>query len=377
MWGETDWWKGFQSKKGANALIGLGTGLLQGPTFAKGLAAGGQGFMQGAELDNQYAKEEADALKLTEQGNVTRSWLEQQGFTDLVPLVDAGQADIAYTEAIRRMQPGYGQAGGGDERFFGTAVPMTDENGNIVLGQMSDQGRWQPLQGAEGYTPAPTTKTVDIGNFIVTQDVYGNELYRTPKSGDVPTGYGAPTGADGAIAPMPGSPQDRELMAGKVQAERALTTLETKNRVALSAVDTALQQASGWNTGNVMGNSGWVPGLGQGALDLGKTLETIKANIGFEELQTMRDNSPTGGALGQVTERELAFLQSTIANIEQSQSEEQLKRNLQTLREFLAMSQQQRRSAFDNQYGGQRPAAQGGQSGNYVFNPATGRLEAQ
>jgi hypothetical protein len=103
------WWKGiadgFGSKQGANALIGLGTGLLSGNTFAKGLAAGGQGFMQGAELDQQYADEAAAKLKETEQGNVTRSWLEQQGFTDLVPLVDAGQAGLAYGEALKRMQP--------------------------------------------------------------------------------------------------------------------------------------------------------------------------------------------------------------------------------------------------------------------------------
>lgn len=105
MWGQEDWWKGIQSKNGANALIGLGTGLLQGNTFAKGLAAGGQGFMQGAELDQQYADAEAEKLKQTEQGNVTRSWLEQQGYTDLVPLVDAGQAGLAYSEALKRMQP--------------------------------------------------------------------------------------------------------------------------------------------------------------------------------------------------------------------------------------------------------------------------------
>ena len=38
--------------------------------------------------------------------------------------------------------------------------------------------------------------------------------------------------------------------------------------------------------------------------------QTLKAKIGFAELNKMREASPTGGALGQVTERELAFLQA-------------------------------------------------------------------
>jgi hypothetical protein len=54
----------------------------------------------------------------------------------------------------------------------------------------------------------------------------------------------------------------------------------------------------------------------------------VKANAGFDRLQEMRNNSPTGGALGQVSEREIAFLQSTIGNLEQSQSADQLRQNL-------------------------------------------------
>ena len=44
------------------------------------------------------------------------------------------------------------------------------------------------------------------------------------------------------------------------------------------------------------------------ALALNKSLETIKANIGFDKLQAMREASPTGGALGQVSNQELTSL---------------------------------------------------------------------
>jgi hypothetical protein len=61
-------------------------------------------------------------------------------------------------------------------------------------------------------------------------------------------------------------------------------------------------------------------------------LDSVKANIGFERLNAMRAASPTGGALGSVTERELALLTSAAGNLEQSQTPAQFKRNLERLR---------------------------------------------
>lgn len=64
------------------------------------------------------------------------------------------------------------------------------------------------------------------------------------------------------------------------------------------------------------------------AKDLNARLLTIKANLGFDRLQQMRDASPTGGALGQVAVQELMALQSTIASLDQTQSPKQLKEAL-------------------------------------------------
>jgi hypothetical protein len=67
---------------------------------------------------------------------------------------------------------------------------------------------------------------------------------------------------------------------------------------------------------------------GTDARNLRGDLDRIKANIGFDELNKMRRESPTGGALGQVTERELQFLQSVQGALDQAQSPEQLDRML-------------------------------------------------
>lgn len=65
--------------------------------------------------------------------------------------------------------------------------------------------------------------------------------------------------------------------------------------------------------------------------DLINQIQTIKALIGFDALQKMREASPTGGALGQVSERELGFLQSVAGSLNINQSSAQLKKNLQEI----------------------------------------------
>lgn len=78
--------------------------------------------------------------------------------------------------------------------------------------------------------------------------------------------------------------------------------------------------------GDVLKDVGGTP-----AADVKALTDTVRANIGFDRLQQMRDSSPTGGALGQVTEKEQKLLQAVLGNLEQSQSEEQLLENLDRL----------------------------------------------
>jgi hypothetical protein len=60
-------------------------------------------------------------------------------------------------------------------------------------------------------------------------------------------------------------------------------------------------------------------------------VKTVKANIGFDKLQAMREASPTGGALGQVSEMENRLLQATQGNLEIGQKPEQLDMNLKRI----------------------------------------------
>lgn len=85
--------------------------------------------------------------------------------------------------------------------------------------------------------------------------------------------------------------------------------------------------------------SGGVVGLAQSkipgteAYDYNQLLDTIEANIAFEELTQMRAASPTGGALGQVSERELALLSRVKGSLGIGQSKEQRKENIDAIKQ--------------------------------------------
>lgn len=65
--------------------------------------------------------------------------------------------------------------------------------------------------------------------------------------------------------------------------------------------------------------------------DLRGYLDVIGSNVAFERLSRMRAESPTGAALGSVTERELELLQNTIASLDVSQTDDQFRRNMETI----------------------------------------------
>lgn len=71
---------------------------------------------------------------------------------------------------------------------------------------------------------------------------------------------------------------------------------------------------------------------GTDAVNLDAALSTITSSVGFDRLQAMRDASPTGGALGQVSENELRQLNASLGSISQRQDDKQLLKNLEKIK---------------------------------------------
>lgn len=77
------------------------------------------------------------------------------------------------------------------------------------------------------------------------------------------------------------------------------------------------------------------PGEVNPTIDFDEALKQITALIGFDELNQMRQASPTGGALGQVSERELMYLQSVAGSLNPNQSEPAFRAQLKKVRDEI------------------------------------------
>ncbi len=131
--------------------------------------------------------------------------------------------------------------------------------------------------------------------------------------------------------PIPGTKAAREAAAIQTKTEKGKKIREKVSDIVTTDITRALKIVEEANLpvtgaggiGNLLAS---VPGTA--AADLSGLLNTVKANAGFDQLQAMRAASPTGGALGSVSQMELGRLESAIGNLEQSQSKEQLLYNL-------------------------------------------------
>lgn len=119
-----------------------------------------------------------------------------------------------------------------------------------------------------------------------------------------------------------------ELPFRKRQTDTALSKVEDVERAIETSLPLVGPMTAGF-LGPILKNMG-----GTEAKALAAQMKPILANIGFEELRKMRAASPTGGALGNVTERELDMLQSTVTTLDQGLPDYMLKANLEYISEI-------------------------------------------
>lgn len=101
-------------------------------------------------------------------------------------------------------------------------------------------------------------------------------------------------------------------------------------------------------TGPTMGR---LPNIRGEATNAQANLDTLKSQVGVEMLQAMRDASKTGGAVGQVTEKEWPILQNQFGALQQSQTTAEFRKNLKTVRGTMERMQANIRQAHESTYG--------------------------
>ncbi len=304
-------------------------------------------------------------------------------FGEIAAALQGRRPQVASTEA--------GPAGiGAAPRATGATVTGDGRQAIIRALMTSDDPALQELGARSALAAAPARKTAkDVAGMLRYQDT-GERVFPgvekpreskllTPEeeaqrlrmaaagrpsiqvnTGDTGVNYGDPPkdmawarNPDGSVltrqVDLPGGGQARSPVAvpiagGPVEAERAEVAAAAGERakqeeqsrdIVVQDIDRILSMTGEEEGLPVTGIAGatlsQVPGTRQ--RDVAALLNTVRSNVGFDKLQQMRNASPTGGALGQVSERENVLLQSTLGSLEQSQSTEQFERNLRRLRD--------------------------------------------
>lgn len=168
------------------------------------------------------------------------------------------------------------------------------------------------------------------GSFLEYQQQGGG---KPPQVGSIPQGYELVTGTNEQgettlrYVPIKGGPADTAKQ-DEAARERTLRTAGVITG-AIDKIQDKLKTTTLPVAGFVGGNLAQIKGTN--AYSVKALVDTIKANIGFETLAQMRKESPTGGALGQVSNQEIGFLQATLANLDQGQTTEDFEAQLTQL----------------------------------------------
>lgn len=222
-------------------------------------------------------------------------------------------------------------------QYFRYTVP-----GGVSGTAMHDPVRNIPVD-AQTKQPLPrNAKLEGTSNYGTTVNVGpSGEPFGAP-----PTNMAWKRNADGTVAlddrgapvavPIQGTPlYNKEKEAAAKQAAGAASRQTTNNIVtqdidrAISAIQADPKLTTGVGAQLTSGIGG-TPARNAKAL-----IDTIKANIGFDRLSEMRAASPTGGALGNVTVKEIEYLQAVLGSLDQAQDDKQLVANLQRVRDAI------------------------------------------
>lgn len=253
-----------------------------------------------------------------------------------------------------------------EKLHFGSTGAMT----NIGL----DPYTGKPVSQGLPATMAPA----DAARIGIDRARLGLEQQRFAREGQAPTTK-PPEGyrwkPDGSVEPIPGGPKDT-TEKDAVRTEGALARAD----LILSKVADATKMVGPTTAG--LGGALMANVPGTAAVDLRKTVDTIKSNIGFQELQSMREASPTGGALGQVAVQELNMLQAVISSLDENQSPGKLRESLaQVDRHFRNWKAIVRKAGPQQTTPDQKPQRQvvrtGMRAGRKVVQYADGTIEEQ
>ena len=256
--------------------------------------------------------------RAVEQANATAEVLRRAGREDLAKAIEANPqfAGVIYQEYLRSesREP---------TETFGILSP--------------EQAKMLGLPEGSTYQMSTTTgkvSTVGGGGPSVNIDMSEQGI----KTGTIPPGYYLDTsGAEPVLRVIPGGPVETQETERQQQQEERQQLAGTAGNVVLDDIRRYRDLVS--NQGFFTPITGVTGAIARQfpstpAADAVALSTTIRANIGFDRIQQMREASPTGGALGNVSDTEVETLQAVLGSLAETQSDEQLLYNLNRLEQI-------------------------------------------
>lgn len=330
----------------SNSLIGLGMGLLTPYNAWKGESPWSnalQGYQTGAVVDQRRQQQQQELQMQRER------MAQAKALADREP------------ESIRQLRA----AGVPQEKWADYLYPKAQpdlKQGSVTYREQEYPYQFNPRDGSYTWGPmGPPPNLAQQQRAAAPPPVVpGTTLYWPGQQQSATTADAAPatTGAGGTASPAPDVlppkpagydtwlPSEQKAWNTeniKLGAKRAAAEPEQKAQalesasVAMRELDAAIKQSEAYPAmvagpfGNMMKG---VPG--SQATDVSKRLEVVKANIAFDKLQAMRRSSPTGGALGNVSDKDMALLQNSLASLDQAQTPEQFIAAMKNVRTHYA-----------------------------------------
>lgn len=294
-----------------------------------------------AQRQKQAAKELADA-----QRNKTAQWLASQGRADLAQGILTGSLSGAQAFELFKQKPEDGR----------TALM---KNYEYAINELNMKPENAATWAKAGGTVINMNPTIPAGY----QGVYDEKGKLT------------------RVEPIAGGPveqaQEEAEAKKKASTETQLRTsgivVEDISRLKDYIKDESVFSPVTGITGAVMSN---IPASAR--RDAEELAKTIKGNIGFDRLQRMREESPTGGALGAINQQEMELLSTVLGSLNMNQSAQQLIANLDRL-EKIYTSISSKAAAYPNAqtYGFSGTTQSADSSGVLVYNPETKQFEPE
>ena len=233
-----------------------------------------------------------------------------------------------------------------DAELLGYGRGTPEWNQYVVTGEVpkgptpTDDMREYDMAKSQGYTGTFQQYQIDMKKAGATTN--NISVGGGPEMGKLSTDYGYVLDENGnpkidpitglpTAAPVPGSPAAIEAAQAADKARMRNEAMVKTAEIVTGKIQEArdiLNQSSALNPATGFGAETAAGIGGTNAANMKAATDTIVASIAFDKLQAMRESSPTGGALGAVSDTEMGLLSAAIASLSQTQSPEQFAKHL-------------------------------------------------